>query len=54
VPRGFAPYRRLVERSGWSTVDQWRWFLKVPPQFAGKASFAETQHACYFESVLGR
>jgi hypothetical protein len=53
-PKGFPSYRRLVERSGWSTVDQWLRFLKVPPQAKGKTSFGQTQHACYFEAVLGR
>jgi hypothetical protein len=53
-PRGYRQYRLLVEASGWTTLDQWKHFENVPPQFDGKACFAETGHAVFFESVLGR
>jgi hypothetical protein len=54
APRRFPQYRALVEASGWTTLDQWKQFEDVPAQFPGKASFAETGHAVFFDSVLGR
>jgi hypothetical protein len=53
-PRQFTQYRRLVEASGWTTLEQWRHFEDVPPQFPGKACFAETGHQVFFDSVIGR
>jgi hypothetical protein len=54
APRRFPQYRALVEASGWTTLDQWKHFEDVPPQFPGKASFAETGHKVFFDSVIGR
>jgi hypothetical protein len=53
-PRGFTQYRKLVEASGWTTLDQWHHFEEVPAQFPGKASFKTSHHRVYFDSVLGR
>jgi hypothetical protein len=53
-PRAFKQYRKLVEASGWTTLEQWKHFESVPPQFEGKPCFAETGHAIFFDSVLGR